>query len=163
MDYVTGDPAVRLRVAVPYVGKPPSINEISGKHWSAAKKHRDPWHQAAAKALAGYDGPRPLGPSLIRITFPVATRARRDPANYTGTLGKWLVDALVRDGLFVDDTPDHIVVVDPRIVHRSWLKDPDMRARALVLVDIVPLSALNKALAGAPEEVVDLFRPALPE
>lgn len=101
----------------------------------------------------------PLAPSVVRVTFPVPNRIRRDAHNYTGTMVKACLDGAVRAGLWGDDTPEWITVVDPRLVLIEGLDDPTtgLAARAHALIDIVPRSILMAALVGHPE-LADLFK-----
>lgn len=57
-----------------------------------------------------------LGPSTVQVTIPFATNRRRDPHNYTGTVVKWIVDGLVRAGIWPDDTPEYVTVLDSLLV-----------------------------------------------
>lgn len=49
-----------------------------------------------------------LGPTLVSLTIPVSTRARRDGMNYCGTVLKAIVDGLVLAKAWPDDTPDWV-------------------------------------------------------
>jgi hypothetical protein len=57
-----------------------------------------------------------LGPSTVRVTIPFKDQRTRDPHNYTGTVVKWIVDGLVRAGVWPDDNPAHVTVLDPLLV-----------------------------------------------
>jgi Holliday junction resolvase RusA-like endonuclease len=59
---------------------------------------------------------RPLPRSSVHVTIPFSTNRRRDPHNYTSTVVKAVVDGLRAAGVFVDDTAEHVVVIDPTLV-----------------------------------------------
>ena len=61
-------------------------------------------------------GQIPLGPSMVHVTIPFSTNRRRDPHNYTSTVVKAVIDGLRAAGVFADDTPDHLSVVDPTLI-----------------------------------------------
>jgi hypothetical protein len=49
----------------------------------------------------------------VQVTIPVPDRRRRDPHNYVAPLVKALVDALVRAGVWPDDDPEWVTVLEP--------------------------------------------------
>lgn len=52
-------------------------------------------------------------PCRVKVTIPFPQRRRRDPSNYIGTVVKAIVDGLVLVGVWPDDTPDWVEVVEP--------------------------------------------------
>ena len=158
---VTGSPTSLLRIRVPYAGHPPSVNATMRLHGTAAHALLDPWATAATIAASDYKGIKPLPtPSLVRVTFPMPTNTRRDAHNYVGTICKAIIDGLVRARLWDDDTAKQVVSIDPRIVVIPEMKDPKVLARAVALVDIVPLARLLNALRTSAPELAKLFQPA---
>lgn len=58
-------------------------------------------------------GPQP--PSIVEIAIPFERNVRRYPTNYVGTVVKAVVDGLVSAGLWSDDTPEFVTVVQPML------------------------------------------------
>jgi hypothetical protein len=56
----------------------------------------------------GYEG-------LVRIVIPFATRRRRDPHNYCGTILKSVIDGIVLAGGWPDDTHEYLEHLAPRL------------------------------------------------
>lgn len=60
--------------------------------------------------------PRAIGgPSLVRVGISFATRRRRDPHNYCGTVLKAIVDGLVLAGAWPDDTHEYLEHLAPSL------------------------------------------------
>lgn len=51
----------------------------------------------------------------VHITLPFARNGRRDPHNYSSTVLKTIVDALVTAGMTIDDTAEFIETVEPKL------------------------------------------------
>lgn len=95
---------------------PLSINEANRMHWAAKKRRLDPWAQCVEDAWSEQGDSSVIGvPCTVTIHLPFRTRQRKDPHNYTGTMVKRIIDTLVRCGVWPDDTPEWVAVVDPVI------------------------------------------------
>jgi hypothetical protein len=94
-----------------------SINEKP--HWSIAASMKSSWRSAGAvygrKARIDAKLPRPSFTDGVRVQvfLPFRTERRRDAHNYTGTVVKALIDGMRDAGLFPDDTPEYVTVMDP--------------------------------------------------
>lgn len=115
---------VELRFPVP--NRPLSINEANSmRHWAAKKRRLDPWKDAVKTAwldAQSYHWIIRDKPTLVEIEIPFDIKRRRDPHNYTGTIVKTVVDALVTKkkggevtwaGAWPDDTPEWIETAEP--------------------------------------------------
>lgn len=103
--------ATTLRFEAP--SPPLSINQANRMHWAQKKRKLDPWRDAAAASWADSDQATRDMPCSVQVILPFRTNQRRDPHNYTGTVIKAVVDALVRAGAWPDDTPEWVSVMDP--------------------------------------------------
>ena len=93
-----------------------SINQERKMHWTEARQIAREWR------LAGKLGWRmlPIGEREaweprrceVEITLPVKDGRRRDPMNWFGPV-KSLIDGLVDGGVWPDDTPEWVRVVEP--------------------------------------------------
>jgi hypothetical protein len=100
--------------------RPLSINESNRMHWAARKRRLEGWklltiaayRDAEKKEKASVEGK----PCTIEVHLPFERAGRRDAHNYTGTVVKTIVDALVTAGLVPDDTPEWVTVKDPQLV-----------------------------------------------
>lgn len=79
-------------------------------------KQKDAWRRAAITAATDADLRLPLGPSTIQVTIPFDTGRRRDPHNYVGTVCKSVIDGLVQAGVWPDDNPEYVTVIEPKLV-----------------------------------------------
>lgn len=87
-----------------------SINERI--HWSTRAGLAEKWRKGTAQAARGLS-PKP-GRWYVQLSLPFRRNVtRRDPMNFTGTVVKACVDGLTDAGLWVDDTPEYVVVGDP--------------------------------------------------
>lgn len=109
-----------IELAFPAPSHPLSINESNRMHWADRRRRLQPWATAtvaAARSTPGFAtacaNPEPV---TIHVSLPFLRKARRDAHNYTGTVVKAIVDALVREGLVPDDTPEWVTVEDPTLV-----------------------------------------------
>lgn len=55
-------------------------------------------------------------PAVIQIEIPFNQKRRRDPHNYCGTVLKAVIDGLVNEGLWPDDTPEWVGHREPLTV-----------------------------------------------
>lgn len=106
--------SLTLRFEAP--STPLSINKANRMHWAAKKRELDPWREQVAwawlqerKNWSSVKGE----PCIVQVVLPFRTKQRRDPHNYTGTVVKALVDTLVKQGVWPDDTPEWVTVADP--------------------------------------------------
>lgn len=110
---------VELRFPAP--STPPSINAVTGKHWAVRRRMLEPWRTAAGWAWNAL--PREVRAEVagrrcsVHLTIPFAARRARDPHNYVGTVCKAVVDQLVEQGAWPDDTPAWVTVPEPTLVH----------------------------------------------
>ena len=99
----------------PRPDRPLSINERV--HWAERARRLRPWREAVWAAWAQARDRRAAivgRPCLVEVELPFARGSgRRDPHNFTGTVVKAIVDELVRQGCWPDDTPDWVTVLDP--------------------------------------------------
>lgn len=98
--------------------RPLSTNEANRMHWAQKARKLDPWRdvtvimaqqQGIVEKVAGRR-------SRIRLVIPFRTKTRRDPSNYVGTVVKATVDGLVKAGVWPDDNPKFVEVLEPRCV-----------------------------------------------
>jgi len=85
-------------------------------HWTVQRRLTRAWRAAARWAAVNQLG---LSPSdrrrpacMVRVTFPVFGRLRRDPHNCAPTV-KAIVDGLVDADVWPDDTDRWVIVLDP--------------------------------------------------
>lgn len=94
----------------------PLMNLNQRRHWSAAHPDKVAWRDAAfyhaREAINSKIIPGNLSQIAVIFDFPVAsTKVRRDAHNYTPTV-KASIDGLVKAGMFIDDSTDHLTVDD---------------------------------------------------
>lgn len=85
----------------------PSLNPLLGQHWSHKHRLRAHWGWLVRRARLNakvFDPPRF---EHARVTIERTGSRMLDTDNLTGGC-KGLIDLLVREGLIVDDSPDHI-------------------------------------------------------
>ena len=118
--------------------RPLSINESSRMHWAERRRRLRPWHDctlAAYKHADQGDKDTLSGRRIrIHITIPFARAGRRDPHNYSSTVLKTIVDALVTAGMTADDTHEFVETIEPRL-----RVDPE----GTVLIYLEPLGLLD--------------------
>jgi len=87
-------------------------------HWAAKKRAIDPWRDSVRQAWENVTLKNTVKgrPCEVEIHLPFRTKQRRDPHNYTGTNVKAIIDTLVRCGVWPDDTPEWVRVMDPIIL-----------------------------------------------
>lgn len=111
---------------------PLSVNDAPMSGF-ARNRQLKPWRLRAFAAghnlvMAGW-APAPI---TVQATLPFATRRRRDPHNYTGTVVKSMVDGLVSAGVVPDDTAEWVTVMDPVLV----VVETRIHARQRVILEI---------------------------
>ena len=97
--------------------RPWSTNQQVSKHWRTTHPIKVAWrdtaqHVAVSTGLSGLEGRWEV---TMRVPFD-RNAARRDPHNYVGTLVKWTIDGLVKGGVWPDDTPEFVRVMEPELV-----------------------------------------------
>lgn len=102
----------------PAPSPPLSTNEERRLHWGSRCRRLDPWKNATIvlakqQQISAQVDSRP---SRVQLVIPFRSRGRRDPHNYVGTNVKACVDGLVRAGVWPDDTPRWVEVLEPRLV-----------------------------------------------
>ncbi len=100
-----------------------STNKDRTMHHIDRWRHVQAWKEAVAvcvwelgrhkQAIIGRVGG---GPSTVHVTIPFVTNRRRDSHNYVGTVVKAIVDGLVQQGFWPDDTPEYVTVIDPTLI-----------------------------------------------
>lgn len=94
---------------------PLSINKANRMHWAAKKRLLDPWRDSTA--MAWWEARNLWGevkgkPCTVEVHLPFRTAQRRDPHNYSSTTIKAIIDSLVRQNVWPDDTPEWVTVID---------------------------------------------------
>jgi hypothetical protein len=94
--------------------KPWSVNELTNsRQGHAIRSKQKRWWRDAGEAAGMTIAGRPLPPCTVQVAIPFRTNQRRDPHNYVGTVVKAIVDGLVRAGVWPDDNPDWVTVLEP--------------------------------------------------
>lgn len=122
-----------VRIEFPLPAPPASMNEPDGRERG---RKRQAWHSATFwRTIEAFPAVGPTGRSqppsdvLVRLPIPADGR-RRDPINYALTV-KWIVDALVKAGLWPDDTPEFVSQHVPTLVEGAEHVVVDVIARNL--------------------------------
>jgi hypothetical protein len=116
------NPTTPSNVIVLDLGLPPapplSINEANRMHWAQRDRKLEPWRTAACVLAKQAKIPEKVAGrhASVRLVLPFRTKHRRDPHNYVGTVVKATVDGLVYAGVWPDDNPKYVEVLEPRIV-----------------------------------------------
>lgn len=76
------------------------------KAWKAAA--RQGWKLFAPQEKRGFVRQHGAPFLVVQVEIPFLQRRRRDPHNYCGTVVKAVIDGLVEEGLWPDDTPEHV-------------------------------------------------------
>lgn len=72
-------------------------------------------------------------PCDVKLDLGFRQNRRRDPHNYVGTVTKWVIDGLVRAGLWPDDNPEWVTVHQPVLtVHKGVSKNAPLPAAVLL-------------------------------
>lgn len=99
--------------------KPMSTNEANTmRHWAQKERRLKPWREVAFWESKNQKIPQQVGgrKAVVKMTIPVRTNHVRDPANYVGTVVKATVDGMVKAGVWPDDSPEWVEVVEPAFV-----------------------------------------------
>jgi len=99
----------------PVPAKVISINESRSRHWTHSHSTKVLWRDTVAWSAKAIGLGRVVHgrPCVLRFEIPVPDKRRRDPHNYVGTVVKWAVDGLVLAGVFEDDSPEYVTVLEP--------------------------------------------------
>lgn len=95
--------------------QPWSTNDDRRIHWAVRKRRVDEWHQVTRWHYRAARETAPT-PAIVTVEIPFAQKRRRDPHNYVGTVVKAIVDALVSEGAWPDDTAEFVTVAEPKLV-----------------------------------------------
>jgi hypothetical protein len=97
--------------------RPLSENESRRLHWATRSRRLKDWGLLTSIAWrkADENDKRTLIDHKIqvKVRLPFSKNARRDPHNYIGTNVKTIIDALVKEGMCLDDTSEYIEVLEP--------------------------------------------------
>jgi len=91
---------------------PVSLNEWKNWHWAKQGKYKDDLSEAISKLVMCFNLPK-FERATIQVIHYFKTNRRRDPQdNYAP---KFLMDALVRSGILVDDNGELVTVPVPEL------------------------------------------------
>lgn len=90
-------------------------NYARGRHWTYHQKERERWGWIVKAALQSADIPKASGPRSIIVELHSPRMV--DLFNIGGGSVKYVVDALVQEGIFVDDSPKWL-----RPATTDWVK-----------------------------------------
>lgn len=95
-----------------------STNRAAGEHWGKHHSDKVLWRDGMATLAKVHSLDRRIRgrACLVRFAFPVPDKRRRDPANLVGTVVKWAVDGLVLGGVWPDDSPEYVSVIEPLLI-----------------------------------------------
>lgn len=104
-------------------------------HYMVRAKRLQPWKDEVARVARAARTSEPWsrnkgGPSMLQLYIGMPDRRRRDPSNYMW-VQKTIVDQLVREGLWRDDTPEYLTEFVPRLEATSdttvevWPRDEE--------------------------------------
>lgn len=122
---------------------PPSENWLKRQAFAgrggAMKAHRElsQWRDAAfyawKEARLGPAGGALGQPCEVRIEIGFHQNRTRDPHNYVGTVCKSVIDGLVKAGLWPDDNPEWVTVVEPVLVIHERVPNTNLLQCRVVL------------------------------
>ncbi len=124
---------VRVDLGAP-LGRLVTTNVAAGRHWGHTHAQKVLWRDGMAILAKAHGLPQRVHgrPCLVRFAFPVPDERRRDPANLVGTVVKWAVDGLVIGGVWPDDSPEFVSVLEPlliphgrQVILELWLRQED--------------------------------------
>jgi hypothetical protein len=104
-----------------------STNQDRTMHWAKRKRLIDAWHEAThwAWLTIPYNVRQEWRdvPARVTMRIPFGVNRRRDPHNYVGTCVKAVIDQLVKEKLWKDDTAEFVTVVEPLLVSggSAWI------------------------------------------
>lgn len=125
---------VRVDLGHP-LGRLVTSNQYHGQHWGKTHPDKVQWRDGIARlAKMHHLDQRVNGrPCLVRFAFPVPDNRRRDPANLVGTVVKWAVDGLVIGGVWPDDSPEYVSIIEPLLIVKGsgvilelWLRGDEL-------------------------------------
>ena len=116
-------------------GKLLSLNDSD--HWRTHARRVKAWRTAAAFTVPRYLRGAHLGYSQVEVTLPVLDNRRRDPSNLTATV-KAIVDGLVDDGVWEDDSSEHLTTLEPRVVAGQSASNGGPVTITITLIDRAP-------------------------
>lgn len=110
-----------VTITFPTVGRALSTNQANSMHWAARRRALEPWREGvmyAWRAMRSKPGVKEIVgiPCNIQVHLPFPDNRRRDPSNYVGTVVKAIVDQLVQEGLWPDDDPEYVTVMEPVVI-----------------------------------------------
>ena len=98
---------------------PWTTNEDRRLHFHVRAARIKEWHDAAywIAKQQGWNHPSENNrPSTVRVTVTYPTQRIRDNHNLVGTVVKATIDGLVAAGVWPNDDPRYVTVLEPRIV-----------------------------------------------
>lgn len=99
---------------------PPTNNKYIGnsRNYNEYRKAKEKWHGLVLAAILESKAKlkKPLEKAIVRITYFFPDNRRRDLDNYSG---KMLLDPLVKEGVIVDDSFQHIKLLLEAYVDKS--------------------------------------------
>lgn len=108
-------------------GEPWSQNEERRWVWQQTRRRSSVWHNFGVVVARSGPWPRPLPRTMVTVTLIFRQHRRRDPMNYVSTVGKALIDGMVRGGLWPDDTPEWVLGPMFRIEVDKSLRWPEVK------------------------------------
>lgn len=98
--------------------RPLSTNESNRMHWAQRDRKLEPWRKATWALAQQQNIVEKVGgrPAKVTVVIPFRTKTKRDPSNYVGTVVKSVVDGLVTAGVWPDDNPKYVEVMEPKVV-----------------------------------------------
>lgn len=87
-------------------------------HWAQRRRLLVPWREWTAYTWRAQRTKSDVVgvPCEVTVEIAFSRRGRRDPHNYTGTVCKAVIDQLVHEGVWPDDTSEWVHVNDPILV-----------------------------------------------
>lgn len=110
-----------LDLAFPSPGTAPSVNKFNGtRSWQMRRRLLEPWREAVGWAWRTTPPAQRTAiqgkPCSVTVTIPFTQKRTRDPHNYVTTVVKAMIDQLVKQDVWPDDSPEWITVVEPVLV-----------------------------------------------
>ena len=98
-----------MRYQIIIDGIPPSNNKYMGKtyHFEQYQEKKREWH-LRVKAAIKERLKTPFDKAVVKLTYHFRDRIRRDPDNYSG---KFILDALVKEGIIKDDSFNCVTLI----------------------------------------------------
>lgn len=118
-----------VELSFPAPSHPLSINEANRMHWAAKRRRLEPWKGETRLAWLALGKQRSIvqdKPCTVEVHIPFPDNRRRDPHNYSSTVQKAVIDALVHEvemlgrhrvvvweGCWPDDNPEWVKTLEP--------------------------------------------------